>query len=141
MDLVAIVLLPDHLHAIWTLPDRDADFSTRWAAIKANFTRQFLASGGSEAGPARRKGGRAVWQERFWEHVVRDEADFNRHLDYIHFNPVKHGLTTCPHSWEFSSFNRWVAQRGYDADWLCSCGGRKPNMPDFSNMAGAEMDE
>lgn len=75
----AIVILPDHLHCIWTLPDGDADFSTRWRLIKARFARGIPS------------GERGIWQRRFWEHALRDQQDFNAHVDYIHFNPVKHG--------------------------------------------------
>jgi putative transposase len=102
----AIVILPDHLHTIWTLPEGDADYSGRWRAIKSRFTRELRASGI----PLTRddRGEYRLWQRRFWEHTIRDDNDFNRHVDYIHWNPVKHGLTRrvadCPHS----SFHRYV---------------------------------
>src|SRR5689334_14343658 len=86
----AIVVLPDHLHCIWTLPRSDSDFSTRWHAIKAGFARQ-LSGGESLSERRRRKGERGIWQRRFWEHTIRDERDWSHHVDYIHFNPVKHG--------------------------------------------------
>jgi len=86
----AMVVLPDHLHCLWTLPEGDADFSRRWRAIKSAFSRAIPA--GEHLSPRRlAKGERGVWQRRFWEHVIRDERDFERHADYIHFNPVKHG--------------------------------------------------
>jgi putative transposase len=96
----AIVLLSHHLHSIWTLPPNDTDFSSRWALIKATFTRKWILAGGAEQHRtgarlhARRRG---VWQRRFWEHCIHDEDDFARHLDYLHYNPVKHGFARCPH--------------------------------------------
>jgi putative transposase len=143
-ELDGIVLLLDHFHLMFTLPDGDANFSIRMAAIKANFTRQYLAQGGSEFSqtPSRRKHRyRGVWQKRYWEHVIRDDNDFARHLDYLHFNPVKHGLAVCPHAWPHSTFDQWVKKRVYESDWLCSCGGRRPIVPNFDDLAGVEMDE
>jgi putative transposase len=93
--LDAIVVLPDHLHAVWTLPEGDADFSTRWRLIKSRFTREWLTTEAARAdGAASRplarasRGERAVWQPRYWEHLIRDEGDLARHLDYVHYNPV-----------------------------------------------------
>jgi putative transposase len=123
------VVLNDHLHTVWTLPPGDTDFSRRWAWIKRRFSSEYLAVGGSEksvtADHARQRR-RGIWQPRFYEHLIRDQDDFNRHLDYIHYNPVKHGLARCPHAWPWSSFHRWVREKGYEADWGCACGGRKP---------------
>jgi len=116
----AICLLPEHLHCIWTLPSNDADYSRRWSAIKGLFSRKYLAAGGEEGtrNPSRaRKGEAAVWQRRFWEHCVRDQEDFNRHVDYIHFNPVKHGLVESPRDWPWSSFHRYVAAGYYVSEW------------------------
>jgi len=129
-----VVLLPDHLHCLWTLPDGDADFSTRWRKIKESFTRAFLTAGGQETVPSagqKRKGLRGVWQQRFGEHTIRDEEDFRRHADYIHFNPVKHELARCVHEWPHSSFRRWVRLGFYDEDWCCCCRGSY-QAPDFS---------
>jgi len=98
-ELQAIVLLPDHFHPLITLPTNDTDFSTRLASIKANFTRQWLNGGGKEVGQSTSRsnhGHRAVWQKRFWDHCIRDEEDLANHLDYIHYNPVKHGLSVVP---------------------------------------------
>lgn len=123
----AIVLLPDHLHTIWTLPDEDADFSRRWGYLKKEFTKAWLADNGAEGlvSVSRQKNRRrGVWQRRFWEHAIRDEGDFERHCDYIHFNPVKHGHASCPHAWPFSSFCRWVGRGVYGNDWQCTCDGR-----------------
>src|SRR5215211_3224537 len=86
----AIVVLPDHLHAIWTLPDGDADFPLRWRLIKSTFSRS-LPQGEQVSASRREKGERGIWQRRYWEHVLRDDADYAAYMDYIHFNPVKHG--------------------------------------------------
>jgi putative transposase len=116
----AIVLLPDHLHAIWTLPDGDSDYSRRWAEVKEAFTRSYLRAGGHE-GPTslsrRKHRERGVWQRRFWEHTVRDEDDFKRCLDYVHWNPVKHGLVERVRDYPWSSFKRYVRLGEYDPDW------------------------
>lgn len=99
----AIVVLPDHLHAVWRLPPDDADYSGRWRWIKARFTRE-LVRGGI---PLRRdrRGEYHLWQRRFWEHLIRDDGDFARHANYIHYNPVKHGLVTNPFDWRLSSIH------------------------------------
>ena len=102
----AIVILPDHLHAIFTLPSGDTDFSGRWRRIKGHFSSALIT-----AGVAMRRslnGDLALWQRRFWEHTIRDEGDFARHVDYIHFNPVKHGLVSRVSDWPHSSFHRYV---------------------------------
>ena len=112
----AMVILPDHLHAIWTLPEGDTDFSRRWYLIKVAFTRSVVAS--SVAVPrGRRPGERALWQRRFWEHLIRDENDYARHFDYCHINPMKHGLVAHIADWPHSSFHRAVRDGIYDADW------------------------
>jgi putative transposase len=119
---LALVLLPDHLHAIWILPPGDSDYSRRWVWIKRAFTREYLDRGGSEraVSTAKRLGRRqGVWQRRFWEHVIRSEDDLAAHCDYIHFNPVKHGLARCPRDWPYSSFPRFVAAGDYGPDWGC----------------------
>ena len=118
----AIVILPDHLHAIWTLPEGDSDYSVRWTLIKREFTRRFLVAGGAEGTRSRsrrRRRERGIWQRRFWEHMLLDESDFERHADYIHYNPVKHGLVQCPKDWLHSSFHSWVKKGYYSADWGC----------------------
>jgi putative transposase len=100
----AIVILPDHLHCIWTLPPKDADFSTRWRLIKSSFAR--VVAPGERLSPRRRtKHERGIWQPRFWEHAIRDQRDFDAHLDYIHFNPVKHGWVSRVADWPHSSFS------------------------------------
>ena len=112
----AIVILPDHLHCIWTLPSGDADFSTRWHDIKARFAAQ-LSRGERLSARRVKKGERGIWQRRFWEHVIRDEADYERHADYIHYNPVKHGQVTRVADWPYSSFHRYVESGIYNLEW------------------------
>lgn len=103
----AMVVLPDHLHSIWTLPDHDSDYSTRWRLIKAAFAKNIpMSEVRSEVQLARRE--RAVWQRRFWEHHIRDEADYASHLDYCYFNPVKHGLVESADQWPHSTYHRDV---------------------------------
>jgi len=104
----AIVILPDHVHAIWTLPDGDDDFSRRWQRIKHRTTARLRREHGFRG---------RVWQPRFWEHLIRDDDDLHRHLDYIHYNPVKHGLCSLPLEWSASSFHRYVNKGVYAADW------------------------
>jgi putative transposase len=125
-DPVAGVVLLDHLHLIWTLCDGDSDYSKRIGRIKALFTRSLAGTtwdrlSSSAAGSRRRHHESDVWQRRFWEHVIRDPRDFENHLNYLHYNPVKHGLCTCPHAWPASSFRHWVNRKAYEPDWCCSC--------------------
>jgi putative transposase len=109
LKIDAIVILPDHLHALWTLPVGDADFSTRWRLIKSNFSTHCDSSYQGHVSASRRhKREKAIWQRRFWEHQIRDEADFISHVEYIHYNPVKHSLVKTPIEWEYSSFRRYV---------------------------------
>jgi len=114
----AFVLLPEHLHCIWTLPEGDNDFSTRWRLIKSRFTCGCDPSlRGNANASRRRKGEQAVWQRRFWEHQIRDNNDLAQHVEYIHYNPVKHGLVNAPRDWGYSSFHRYIRQGIYDANW------------------------
>ena len=116
--LDAIVVLPDHLHCLWTLPAGDANFSTRWRLIKAEFSRRCPARYKQQRSLSRlKKHEQAIWQRRFWEHKIRDEADFTNHLDYIHYNPVGHQLVESPKDWPYSSFRRYVALGWYSEDW------------------------
>jgi putative transposase len=124
-DLVAIVLLPDHVHTIWTMPVRDTEYSLRWSQIKERFTRSFLDSGGSEgfrtdSRTLHRE--RAIWQRRFWEHTCRDEDDLKRCVDYLHWNPVKHEMVRAVKDYPWSTFFRFVKAGEYDLDW----GGSNP---------------
>jgi len=112
----AIVVLPDHLHAIWTMPKGDADFAVRWRLIKSTFSRGVLTGERVSASRAGRKE-RGIWQRRYWEHTLRDEGDFARHVDYVHFNPVKHGHVRRVMDWPYSSFHRMVKLGIYPADW------------------------
>ena len=119
-ETVAFVLLPDHFHAIWRLPDGDSDYSWRMGRVKKLFTEGYLAGGGRRgkvtSGEAA-KGYAGIWQPRFWEHTIRNARDFKMHLDYIHLNPVKHGLAQRPRDWAWSSFQRYVALGEYEIDW------------------------
>ena len=132
-EMHAVVLLPDHLHALWSLPRGDSDYSTRWRRIKQRFTQSYLAQGGRE-GPLsasrRKRRERGVWQRRFWEHLVADENDFERHFDYIHYNPVKNRLADCPREWPYSTFSRWSAAGVYGTHWGC----RSHGALDFSDL-------
>ena len=118
---LGFVILPDHLHTIWRLPQGDSDYSNRWRHIKADFSRR-LAVAGAVSNSRECKGERGIWQRRFWEHTVRDEEDFQRHLDYIHFNPVKHGLVSRVSDWPHSSFHEYVRRGVYTPGWG-GCGG------------------
>jgi putative transposase len=119
-EIDAWVLLPDHTHSIWTLPDEDADYSRRWAFLKKEFTKSWLASGGREAPVTEGRlndGRRGVWQPKFWEHTVRDDLDYERHFHYLHYNPVKHGLVRAPAEYPYSTFHRHVRANVYEPTW------------------------
>jgi putative transposase len=114
----AFVLLPEHLHCLWTLPERDRDFSKRWRLIKSYFSREYDCREKTAPSASRqKKNEQAIWQRRFWEHQIRDERDFKAHCDYIHYNPVKHGLTKAPRNWAYSTFHRFVREGFYDLEW------------------------
>jgi REP-associated tyrosine transposase len=110
------VVLPDHMHCIWTLPPGDDDFTNRWRLIKAGFARR-LPKVERRSAVRRARGERGVWQRRFWEHAIRDERDFANHMDYLRFNPVKHGHVRRVADWPHSSFARCVERGVYPADW------------------------
>lgn len=112
----ACVVLPDHLHCIWTLPENDTDFSVRWFLIKSAFSRG-LPKDERRRDSRVNRGERGIWQRRFWEHVIRDEQDFRNHVDYIHINPVKHGLAMHATDWPYSSIHRYVRQGLCDPGW------------------------
>ena len=112
----AMVVLPDHLHAIWTLPPNDMDYPTRWALIKAGFSRSLPNTERISASRAA-KGERGIWQRRYWEHQIRDDADYARHIDYIHYNPVKHGHAQSPVDWPYSSIHRFIREGILPPDW------------------------
>jgi putative transposase len=135
----AMVLLPDHLHALWTLPRGDDRYSVRWGWIKKEFAKRWLSNGGRESpvSNGRRLERRAgVWQPRFWEHTISDETDFEQHFDYIHFNPVKHGHVRDPRDWQASTIHRWIAAGVYAADWACVGQDPPPMFPDLSKTTG-----
>ena len=140
-EMQAIVLLPEHLHCIWKLADGDDNFSVRWGKIKRLFTISWAPSENKDGtvSPSRTKRGeRCVWQRRFWEHLIRDQQDYANHMDYIHYNPVKHKYAKCPHKWKYSSFHRWVKEGIYRPDWHCVCNESKdiPNFDDISKSVG-----
>jgi len=113
----AFVLLPDHLHCIWSLPDGDCDFSTRWRLIKSYFSRK--CDKGYKATPyeSRKKKEQAIWQRRFWEHLIRDDDDIIKRMEYIHYYRVKHGFVSAPKDWTYSSFHRYVQEGKYSPEW------------------------
>jgi putative transposase len=115
-ETVAICILPDHLHALWQLPDSDTDYAVRWSLFKSTLSRGLPAAPERSASKiAKREKG--IWQRRYWEHAIRDEKDLERHVDYIHYNPARHGLVTAVADWPHSSFHRYVAQGMLPADW------------------------
>jgi len=109
------------MHCLWTLPEGDHDFPARWKTLKTLFSKSLPAS--EPRSPAMlQRGERGVWQRRYWEHTIRDDRDYGTHMDYIHFNPVKHGLVADVKEWPFSSFSRCVSAGLYPADWLGGSG-------------------
>jgi len=115
-ELTAVCLLPEHIHCVWRLPDGDNDFSMRWRLIKRYFTLSYLADQGRELAQSRsriQKGERGVWQRRFWEHQIRDETDLQNHVDYIHYNPLKHNMVERVEDWPWSSYHRFVKEGFY----------------------------
>jgi putative transposase len=117
----AFVVLPDHIHTMWTLPPGDTDFSLRWRLIKMGFAKSLPQT--ERLDPVRRaRGERGIWQRRFWEHLIRDEEDYRRHVEYCYINPMKHGLVTRVQDWPFSSFHRDVGAGLFPADWAGDVG-------------------
>ena len=118
--LIALCLLPDHLHCMWRLPDTDADYSIRWQKIKKGFSKKLNRSIITHADTSQLRRSRReapVWQRRFWEYTIRDQQDDNRHVDYIHLNPVKHGYVRKAIEWPWSTFHRYLSSGIYDSDW------------------------
>ena len=114
----ALVVLPDHLHSLWTLPPGDADYAVRWSLIKrqvSQASRHLVDQSQSASRSKRREIG--FWQRRYWEHLIRNELDFERHVDYVHYNPVKHGLVEHVRDWPYSSFHRYVRLGMCPIDW------------------------
>ena len=126
--VLAWVVLPEHMHWLWRLPHGDADFATRWRRIRTDFS---LGIGNDERrSPVRcRRGERGIWQRRYWEHLVRDDDDLRRHVDYIHINPVKHGHATRAADWPHSSFHAWVERGAYPPNWASDTNGRRAEPP------------
>ena len=119
-ETLALVVLPDHIHCLWSLPRGDSAFPRRWQWIKSEFTERWVADGGVEQARSESqsdRGDRGVWQRRFWEHVIRDEEDLGKHFDDIHFNPVRHGLVRHPSEWPSSTFARHVRLGAYPSEW------------------------
>ena len=114
-DIIAIVILPEHLHCIWQLPNNDDNYAGRWRAIKSRFTRSLIKLGINLH--KNNRGEYNLWQARYWEHTIRDEADLLHHINYIHYNPVKHGWVNSVKDWPYSSFHRFVAQGQLAANW------------------------
>ncbi len=112
----AWVVLPDHMHCIWTLPEGDSDYSKRWQTLKKHFSKS-LAKSEYRSAARIKQNERGIWQRRFWEHTLRDELDYQRHMDYIHFNPVKHDHVAKVRDWPYSTFHRLVEQDIYPMDW------------------------
>ena len=132
-EIEAICMLPDHLHAIWKLPEGDVAYSQRWNEIKGLFSKDLRVLDSERDGITKsrqRKGEANFWQRRFWEHMIRSEIDYRHHLDYLHFNPVKHGLVERVLDWPWSSFHRYVRTGIYPADW----GGSKPAMMNLTSV-------
>jgi len=126
-ETLALCLLPDHLHCIWKLPEGDADYSSRWREIKGNFSKAYLRyiGPGQEQNESRKKRNEAaIWQRRFWEHNITDEVDLETHLDYIHYNPIKHGYVQKAIDWPWSTFSKFVEKGVYDAGWIGGNEGR-----------------
>lgn len=115
-ETIAICVLPDHLHAVWQLPEGDADFSLRWRLIKQGFSRGLPAAPNRSESKLRKRE-KGIWQRRFWEHQIRDDLDMERHVDYVHFNPVKHGWVSAVCEWQHSSFHRYVKAGILTEDW------------------------
>lgn len=116
----AWVVLPDHMHCVWTLPPGDADFALRWRLIKLLFAKALPPTERLSLVRRHRKE-RGIWQRRYWEHTLRDEADFRAHVDYVHINPVKHGLAARVSDWPYSTFHRYVQAGTLPADWAGGC--------------------
>ena len=142
-NIDAVVLLPDHMHLMMTLPAGDLDYSQRWNHIKRQFTMQWRKAGGQAAyvTPAQaKKREKGVWQARYWEQAIADEDDFANHFDYTHFNPVKHGHVDCPHQWSWSSFHRYVRLGVYEQNWACQQLQREAMIERLDNLS-QEMGE
>ncbi len=117
-NIEAVVVLPDHLHILMSLPEKDRDYSLRWSSIKGIFSKQIPASEVASGRKSKRE--RGIWQKRFWEHLIRDETNFEHHVNYIHYNPVKHGYVANPVDWQYSSIHRFIQKDILPRDWGCN---------------------
>ncbi len=117
-EIVAWVVMPEHMHAVWALPAGDSDFAMRWSQIKGAFSRGLPKTETISMSRVRKRE-RNIWQRRFWEHLVRDEEDLARHVDYVHYNPVKHGYVERAVDWPFSTFHQYVRRGWLPEDWGC----------------------
>lgn len=113
--IIAMVILPDHLHAMWEMPENDENYSIRWICIKREFAKNLRKS--RVRIQKNRFGENELWQRRFWEHAIRDEKDYEKHVDYIHYNPVKHGYVNSVKEWPFSTFHQFVQQGLLPLNW------------------------
>lgn len=137
-DILGAVILPEHLHFIWELPPKDIAYSKRIGKLKVLFTQSLRGKNSlpKTVSISRYKHRESdVWQRRFWEHTIKDERDFEQHLNYIHYNPIKHGLVSCPHLWEFSSFSSWVKKGIYSSNWCCMCQDKPSTIPNFDSIS------
>ncbi|MHB1221983.1 MAG: REP-associated tyrosine transposase [Gammaproteobacteria bacterium] len=116
--LNAIVILPEHIHAVMTLPKNDSNYSLRWSLIKGSFSRK-IESIEKVSLSRKKKRERGIWQRRFWEHLIRDDNDYEKHVNYIHYNPVKHGYVKSPVDWRYSSIHRYIAKGILPSNWSC----------------------
>ena len=128
----AIVILPDHLHTLWSLPEGDNDFPTRWMLIKSRFTRSYNPGQPAPRSSSRvHKREQAIWQRRYWEHRIRDPRDYAAHFDYIHYNPVKHGHVSTPSDWPWSSIHRYIRSGLLQPNWASTV---QPDIPDTTGQ-------
>ncbi|WP_439844601.1 REP-associated tyrosine transposase, partial [Aeromonas veronii] len=121
-EIIAMVVMPDHLHTIWQLPPDDSDYPLRWSLIKAGFSRKLAKTERIRESRVRKRE-RGIWQRHYWEHLIRDEQDYRHHMDYVHINPLKHGHVTRVADWPYSTFHRYVASGVYPLDWCGSVDG------------------
>lgn len=133
--VIAAVILPDHIHLIIELPPGMVDLSIRIGLAKALFTKSLVAP--PSASPSRRRRHESdVWQRRFYDHMIRDENDFIAHMDYVHYNPVRHGCVKCPKDWPWSSFRNWAMRGAYPMDWGCPGLGAAPDFKSIEHTLG-----
>ncbi|MFZ3002867.1 MAG: transposase [Undibacterium umbellatum] len=126
--IIAMVVMPEHLHAIWEMPQGDVDFSLRWSLIKAAFSKA-LPKQENISSSRENKRERGIWQRRFWEHMIRDDDDLEKHVAYLHYNPVKHGHVDQASAWPYSSIHKFIAQGMLDVDWSDTA--RAIDLPEF----------